>query len=149
VQKYSFIILCLLLVNIGIAYSANAQEVKITNPHNGDTVPRYIKVEGTSQDITAGQTLWIFVNPPGTKSYYPQGSIEMTENGFWYTNAVVGGDSYSGSEFKIFAVIADEKANKVIMDYLNRCRTDNSWPGLRHLPDGTMTRDMITVKRRA
>jgi hypothetical protein len=147
VEKYLFVVLCLLLVNTGMVCNAYALEVKITIPHNGDTIPSYVEVGGTLKDISADQTLWVFVNPPATHRYYPQSSVEVTPNGFWYANATLGEDPYSGSEFRILAVIADGKANKMIMNYLDKARRENSWPGLRNLPDGTMTRDMITVTR--
>jgi hypothetical protein len=130
-----------------MAYSVNAIEVKITIPHNGDTVPKYLEVGGTLKDISQDQTLWVFVSPPGTDRYYPQSAVEVTSNGFWYANATIGEDIDGGSEFSILAVIADDKANKTIMDYLDKSRTNHSWPGLRNLPAGSMTRDMITVKR--
>ena len=146
-RPYLFLTLCLILTNIVMVYSVDAQEVKITIPHNGDTVPGYFEVAGTAKGITSGQAIWIFVNSPGTDRYYPQHSVEITPNGFWYTNATIGENAYSGSEYKILAVIADDKANKILMSYLDESKRNDSWNGLASLPDGSMPRDMITVKK--
>lgn len=152
-MKYNLLtFLCLLLLSMGIAYSADAVEVKITNPQNGATIPQAsIDVEGTSKEIPAGQTLWIMVYPHGVNRYYPQDQrdlpIVMMANGGWSGQAIVGSDSDSGLEFKLFAVLADENANTAIIDYLDECKANGSWPGMETLPEGAMPYDKVSVTR--
>ena len=43
-RKYSLAILCILLVSIGLAYSADATEVKISNPPDGAIVSKNVDV---------------------------------------------------------------------------------------------------------
>jgi hypothetical protein len=137
---------------MGMAYSADATEVKITNPQNGATIPQAsIDVEGTSEGVSAGQALWIMVYPHGVNRYYPQDKrdlpIVMMANGDWSGQAIVGSDTDSGLEFKLFAVLADENANKAIIDYLDECKASESWPGMEKLPEGAMPYDKVSVTR--
>lgn len=146
-------IFCLLLLSMGMASSADATNVKITNPQNGATIPQAsIDIEGTSKEILAGQALWIMVYPHGVNRYYPQDKrdlpIVMMANGDWSTQAIVGSNMDNGIEFKIFAVLADEKANKAIIDYLDASRASGSWDGLVQLPDGATIYDKVSVTRK-
>jgi hypothetical protein len=152
-KHYLLAILCLLLVSMGMASSADASEVKITSPQNGATIPQAsIDIEGTSTDIPAGQALWIMVYPHGVNRYYPQDKrdlpIVMMANGDWSAQAIVGSDTDSGLEFKLFAVLADEKAIKAIIDYLDASRAKGSWDGLVQLPDGATICDKVSVTRK-
>lgn len=151
-SKYVLAVLCLIFVGIGMANNANPTEVKITNPSNGATVSQSIDVEGTSKDIPAGASLWIMVYPHGVNRCYPQDNrdfpIVVMANGDWSTRAVIGSDIDSGLEFKIFAVLADENANKAIIDYLDKCKANGSWPGMEKLPDGAMPYDKVSVTRK-
>jgi len=135
-----------------MAYSASSAEVKITNPSNGATVSKSIDVGGTSKDIPAGAALWIMVYPHGVNRYYPQDKrdfpVVMTANGDWSTKAVIGSDTDSGLEFEIFVVLADEKANQAIIDYLDKSKASGSWPGMEPLPDGSMIYDKVSVTRK-
>ena len=72
-KHYILAIFCLLLISMGMASSADATEVKITNPQNGATIPQAsIDIEGTSKEILAGQALWIMVYPHGVNRYSRQ-----------------------------------------------------------------------------
>jgi len=88
----------------------------------------------------------------GTLPYSPQDKrdlpIVMMANGDWSTQAIVGSNMDSGLEFKIFAVLADEKANKAIIDYLDMSRASGSWDGLVQLPDGATIYDKVSVTRK-
>jgi hypothetical protein len=151
-KGYTIVILCLLLVNIGMTYNANAIEVKIISPGNGTIVTKNIELKGMVKANPAGQALWIFVSPLYVNRYYPQDKrdfpIAMKANQFWSTKAVIGSDTDNGLQFSIFAVVTDEKANKEILDYLDKFKTSASWPGLEKLPDGAVIYDKITVTRK-
>jgi hypothetical protein len=149
-RKYPFVVLCLLLVNLGMCFSGDAIEVRITKPPNGATVSKIIEVGGTSKGISA-ERLWICVYPPGVSRYYPPDKrdfpISMASNGSWSTKVVIGRDVYTGSEFKLCAVVVDEKANRKIIEYLDKCKANKSWPGLKQLPEGAEIYDKIAVTR--
>ena len=63
------------------------------------------------------------------------------------SKAFVGINESWGSEFSIFAVAADENADKAIIDYLTRSNAQRSWLGLEKLPDGAVIYDTINVTR--
>ena len=151
VRKYSLVVLFLLLVNIGMVDSATAVEVRISSPPDGATVSKIIEIGGTSNGILISQSLWICVYPPGVQRYYPQDKrdfpIVMGKNGDWSTRVVLDRDIYTGSEFKLCAVVANEASNKKILEYLNKSKANKSWSGLRQLPDGALIYDKIAVTR--
>ena len=135
-------------LNTGAARLAGDTKIRIINPQNGAIVKKYIDISGISNNITA-QNLWIMTYPYGVNRYYPPDfPVNIMENGNWSTQAVVGSDMDSGLEFKIFAVLADEKANKAIIDYLDKCEASRSWPGMEQLPYGAMIYDKVSVTRK-
>lgn len=152
-KKTVLAVLCLLIVSMGMTCSAASTEIKITNPQNGAIIPQAsINVEGTSKDVSAGQFLWLMVYPHGVNRFYPQDKrdlpIIMMANGNWSGQAIVGSETDSGLEFKIFAVLANEDANQKIIAYLDKCRVDGSWPGLVQLPDGATIYNGVSVTRK-
>jgi hypothetical protein len=151
-RKYSLVILCILLVSIGLAYSADATEVKISNPPDGAVVSKNVEVTLTSKDIPAGQDFWICVYPIDVKRYYIQDKrhspIVVTITGNLATEALIGSDDDSGMKFKLFTIVADTNGIRKIMDYLDQCNARGSWPGVETLPDGAKIFDDITVTRR-
>ena len=151
-RRYTLVILCLLLVSIGMAYSADATEVKITNPPDGATVSKNVDIGLTSKDIPVGQDFWICVYPIDVKRYYIQDKrhspIVMTITGNQSTEALVGSDEDSGMKFKLMTVVADRNAIRAIMDYLDQSNARGAWNGLEKLPDGAKIFDEITVTRR-
>jgi hypothetical protein len=70
----------------------------------------------------------------------------MTEKS-WSTKMIIGKDTDDGLKFTLFAVLADGKANRAILDYLDKSKASASWPGLQKLPDGAVIYDKITVTR--
>jgi hypothetical protein len=151
-RKYVLAALCLLLISMGMVSSIDATKVEITNPQNEATISKSIDIEGTSKDISVGQDLWIMIYPHGANRYYPQDKHDLPivtmANGDWSAQANIGSDADSGLEFKIFAVLADEKANKAIIDYLDQCKLNGSWLGMEKLPDGAMLYDEVSVTRK-
>jgi hypothetical protein len=152
VRKCTLVILCMLLASIGMAYSAGATEVKITNPPDGAIVSKNVDIGLTSKDIPAGQDYWICVYPIDVKRYYIQDKrhspIGMTITGKQSTEALIGTDEDSGIKFKLLAIVADKNAIKTIMSYLDQSNARGSWLGLEKLPDGAKIFDEITVTRR-
>jgi hypothetical protein len=151
-RKYSLVILCLLLVSIGMAYSADAAEVKISNPPDGAVVSKNVDIVLVPKDIPAGQDYWICVYPIDVKRYYIQDKrhspIVMTITGNQSTEALVGSDEDSGMKFKLMTIVADKNAIKAIMDYLDQSNAKGAWVGLEKLPNGAKISDEITVTRR-
>jgi hypothetical protein len=151
-RKYSLAILCMLLVSMGMAYSADATEARISYPPDGAIVSKNVEVGIISKDIPVGQQFWISVYPTGVKRYYIQDKrhspIVKTITGNQSTEVLVGSNEDSGMKFKLVTIIADRNAIKAIMDYLDQCNAKGSWPGLDKLPIGAKVLDEITVTRR-
>jgi hypothetical protein len=150
-KKYLFVILCLLLVSIGIAYSADATEAKIVSPLNGTMVPKIIDVEINAKDIPTELDLWLGVYPLDVKRYYIQDKrhspFVRTIRGNLSTEAQVGIDFDSGLKFRLLTIVANKTAIVAIMDYLDKSNKIGSWPGLVTLPDGAVIYDTKIVTR--
>ncbi|AET65107.1 hypothetical protein Mhar_1749 [Methanothrix harundinacea 6Ac] len=108
-------------------------------------------IEGTSKGIPEGYELWITVYPDGVNRHFPQDKrnlpIIMMANGDWTAEAVIGSPPDHDMEFKLYAILADETANAEILEYLDGCIVNESWPGLEQLPDGAEIYDYVTVIR--
>lgn len=152
VKGYWLMGLCALVIASGIVSNAGATEVEITYPLDGDSVPMTAEIKGTFKDVPGGSELWIMVFPHGVNRNFPQDKrdlpLMMMANGDWTAQAIVGSSMDSGRQFKLFAVLADEAANEEILDYLDRCKENKSWPGLEALPDGADIYDYVTVTRK-
>ena len=150
-REYWLVSLCLLVLGFGTVCCAGATEVEITSPSDGDTVSMVEDLEGTSKDIPEGDELWIMVYPDGVNRYYPQDKRDLPiipmANGDWTAKAIIGCETDHGREFKLFAVLANETANAEILEYLDECIENGSWPGLEQLPDGAEIYDYVTVIR--
>ena len=150
-KKNLFVITCLLLVCMGIAYSADAIEATIVSPLNGTMIPKIIDVEITAKDIPTGQDLWIGVYPLDVKRYYIQDKrhspFVRTIRGNLSTEAQVGIDFDSGLKFRLLIIAANRTAIVSIMDYLDKSNKIGSWPGLVTLPDGAVIYDTKIVTR--
>jgi hypothetical protein len=150
-KKYLLVILCLLLVSIGMAYSADATEAKISSPLNGTMVPKIIDVEITAKDIPTGQDLWIGVYPLDVKRYYIQDKrhspFVRSIRGNLSTEAQIGIDFDSDLKFRLLTIVANRTAIVDIMDYLDTSNKIGSWPGLVTLPDGAVIYDTKIVTR--
>lgn len=122
--------------------------VEFTYPQDGDTVDMSETVEGASEDIPDGYTLWVVVYPYGVYRYHPQNYlINFMANGDWFAEAIVGSEIDQGLKFNLFAVLADETANREINDYFEQCERDQNWPGLEELPEGAVIYDRVNVMR--
>jgi hypothetical protein len=150
-KKYLFVILCLLLVSIGIAYSADAIEAKIVSPLNGTMVPKIIDVEINAKDIPTELNLCLGVYPLDVKRYYIQDKrhspFVRTIRGNLSTEAQVGIDFDSGLKFRLLTIAANRTAIVAILDYMDKSNKIGSWPGLVTLPDGAVIYDTKIVTR--
>ena len=150
-KKYLFVILCLLLVSIGISYSADAIEAKIVSPINGTMVPKIIDVEINAKDIPTELDLWLGVYPLDVKRYYIQDKrhspFVRTIRGNLSTEAQVGIDFDSGLKFRLLTIAANRTAIVDILDYMDKSNKIGSWPGLERLPDGAVIYDTKIVTR--
>ena len=150
-KRYLFVILCLLLVSIGISYSADAIEAKIVSPLNGTMVPKIIDVEINAKDIPTELDLWLGVYPLDVKRYYIQDKrhspFVRTIRGNLSTEAQVGIDFDSGLRFRLLTIAANRTAIVSIMDYLDKSNKIGSWPGIVTLPDGAVIYDTKIVTR--
>lgn len=149
-EKYSFVMICLLLVSTWNAYCGDALEAKFANPTNDAVVLKNVSVDLSLRDISAGQNLWICVYPIEVKRFYIQDKrylITEDMTGHFYTRAFVGNDNEWSSKFKLLAVVANDSANYAIIEYLTKSNTMESWSGLEKLPEGALILDTVNVTR--
>lgn len=150
--KYILIILCILLASIGMAYSAEAIDVRFTSPPNGAIVSKTVELELVAKDIPTGYDFWIGVYPVDVKRYYIQDKRHfppvVSVRGTQSIEALVGSNEDTGLKFDIFAIVADRDAIRAIMDYLDNSNAEGSWPGLEKLPSGAKIYHTITVTRK-
>jgi hypothetical protein len=151
-KRMHLAILCILIFGIIVNGNAKAAEIKITRPLDGDNVERILSIEGTSNNFTDFQKMWIFVYIPSINHYFPMDKRNMgfslLADGNWTTQAIIGNPNESGKKFQLLAVIADEKANNEITLYLDEGNRKIIWPGIQELPDGTIIADRISVTRK-
>jgi hypothetical protein len=105
-------------------------------------------VKGTSQNLSPGQEIWVFVLPSnGVARYYPENRAPVEANGEWKLRVRLGGDKHRGKPFDILAVITlSERARKELAQY-NACRQTSSCRGIETLPDDVIVSHQITVIR--
>jgi hypothetical protein len=150
-KRMHLVILCILIFGTIVDGNAKAAEIKITKPLDGDTVERFLSIEGTSKNFTDFQKMWAVVYIPSINRYFPMDKrtlgFNLLADGKWATQAIIGNPNESGKKFQLLAVIADEKANNEITLYLDECNRKIIWPGIQKLPDGLMITDRISVVR--
>jgi hypothetical protein len=123
--------------------------VTITAPQNNGAVQWQSFVEGTSQNIPQGNSIWIIVIPLNVTRYYPQSApVDVSANGEWSTKAYFGETSQTdvGAQFKVSAIIVNSEAKKEIQNYLDVC-SKGSCPGMTSLPDGAQIQDSVIVTK--
>ena len=104
----------------GLAYAQSTSIITITQPANGSTIAHEVTIQGTSQNIPGGYTLWVVVHVTikNLNRFYPmQWPAIIQPNGNWSCLTTVGGSEDSGSLFEILAVLADQNAHARIIDY--------------------------------
>ncbi|HML22697.1 MAG TPA: hypothetical protein PKD09_13680 [Aggregatilinea sp.] len=140
------------LVNAGYALvqfmDEGDPEVAITTPADNGAAEYMQAVRGTSTHVPDDQTLWLVVVPHANNRYYPANKpVDMQISGEWASLVYFGLPETSGESFDVLAVLLDEQGRSDFEDYVNWCKTNNSWAGYDRLPAGTEVYDRITVTR--
>jgi hypothetical protein len=147
-------IIMLLLAGTAIIYAQDSglanTSISITSPKDLDEVNVQQRLEGTWNDIPDGYELWIAVQARNADRFYFQKKPTMMMNGKWSGTANIGVQSVSnrGLEFDVYAILANETATDTIVEHLERCEENKSWPGLEELPLGTNVYNKVTVIRK-
>jgi hypothetical protein len=115
---------------------------EILQPLNGASVDRSTKVEGTFENLTPGDSLWVFVYPVEQHIYYPSQVTYNPESKVWSVQLVVGADEKeeSGDSFKIGIFTADSALSKDLKEWREN--------GTSQLPSGIEILSSITVRRK-
>jgi len=124
-------------------------DVSITYPINQARVDHTETVRGTSQELPAGQVIWVVVFAQKVGRYYPQNrpaDIEAGDN--WSSIVYIGIPDDTGNRFDIIAVVASTEAQDAFNAYLADAGDQSDWPGLEALPEGAVIYDRITVTRK-
>jgi hypothetical protein len=127
---------------IGTLTSTPTPEVKITAPLN--TAKLSDIITGISKDIPNGQTVWILIYPHTADKYYPQNKVT---NKNWNLSAQFGGANDTGIQFDVLAVMADQGAQNELQAYYDTSMKNNSWLGIKNLPNDTTELARVTVTR--
>ena len=103
--------------------------VSISSPQEGATVPLSCMISGTlTGDIPEGVYLWVFVNPAGSSTWWPEGSTLTAWEGTWSTGAALGGPNSSGETFCIYVVSVNEQDNQYLKDYQAHGQQTGDYP---------------------
>jgi hypothetical protein len=123
-------------------------DVKITSPHDGGKVNQTEMVKGTSSNVPSGNVIWVIVFVHKVGRYYPQNQpADIQSNGDWASVSYFGVATDTGLKFDAIAVLADDKGQKAIQDYLSNARDKNDYAGLERLPDGVKIYNRVSVTR--
>jgi hypothetical protein len=119
--------------------------IHITSPVNDQVVNLRQQLQGTYTAIPSGRTLWVFVAPFRTSTYFPQPNPAIIQpDGNWSSLTFVGSAGDAGQVFDIFLVLVDQQGQQVINKYL-AAHTPN---GLSGLPPGSVIVDKVSVWRK-
>jgi hypothetical protein len=119
--------------------------INIITPANNAPANMYEWVSGTSQNIPAGQHLWIIVQVDGL--YFAHEVLSIDANGRWAHDTQIGQDDEGGKRFEVMAVLVDSKVHDALCiwrDKQNTVQPDD----LKNLPVGIEIYDTVTVTRR-
>lgn len=143
-----FVLISGTLLAVYIIRRSNCSEqVKITTPINLQKVDIPVTVKGTYQDLPQGQEIWILVYPIVIGRYYPQRPVEYLDVNRWVSSISVGNDRDNGKSFYIYAVLADEEAQRVLKDYMEQVEKTNDSQGMPDLVKGARICSAVTVTR--
>ena len=114
--------------------------VTITSPANNSAVGMIEWVSGKSQNIPAGQQLWIVVHEGSL--YFPMfDRVQINTDGIWRYSTTIGKDDDEGKSFEIIAVLANSSAQAAIQAWYQ-----NPYD-LHSLPAGMTRYSAVTVTR--
>ncbi len=127
--------------------TAGQTTVHIKYPTDNGIVQIRETIIGTAKNIPEGKHLWILIYPHSAYKYYPQYPVNIESNGSWKLPVQFGGEEHVGYKFDIYAVLADDNAQKELNKYIEESEKTKSWNGIRVLPDGTKISTKLTVIR--
>ena len=132
------------------ATTANQIMGAITNPSPHARVPQVQTVAGTVTGLTAGQHLWLLVEPHvvDAAAYHPQPDLTISGND-WSVSAHIGLAGDVGRVFDLELVVADNQADASFRQYLNTAIAKSSYLGMAILPEGALLLQSIEVQREA
>jgi len=114
--------------------------IAITSPVNNANVGMIEWVSGTSQNIPAGQQLWIVVHEGNL--YFPMMNItQRNADGTWQYNTTIGKEDDAGKSFEIMAVLANNSAQETVQAWYQKPYD------LPSLPVGMTPYSTVTVTR--
>jgi PGF-pre-PGF domain-containing protein len=123
-------------------------EINITYPLNTTSVNMQETVNGTAKNIPSGYNVWIFVYPLTANKFYPQSGNINIINGDWSLTIGIGNKENVGEQFKILALLANQKAHEELTNYVNTGKNTSIWPGIDVIPDGADIYNEVTVTRK-
>ena len=142
-------LLAVYIIKLGKSNSSSCSEkVRITAPLDLQHVNIPVMVKGTYQDLPQGQEIWILIYPSDVGKYYPQNHVEYLDDSRWISSASIGLDWDKGKTFYIYAVLADEQAQRVLNDYIEQAKNANDSPGMADLAKGARICYAVTVTRK-
>jgi len=114
--------------------------VKVTLPANNAAVDMIEWVSGTSQNIPAGQQLWIVVREGNL--YFPMvDRVQRNTDGTWRYSTTIGKENDRGKSFEIIAVLANSSAQATVQAWYQ-----NPYD-MQSLPSGMIQYSTVTVQR--
>jgi len=122
-------------------------EIKIAYPLNSATVQMKETITGTAENIPDGQQLWIVIYPQDAYKYYLQNPVDFQSDGRWTLPVQFGEEQNVGTKFDLYAVLADNNAEKELNNYMTASENAKSYGGMRELPNGTTKITKLTVIR--
>jgi hypothetical protein len=118
--------------------AAARQEVEFLTPANGATVDQVTQPTGKSLGLGPGEVVWIFIKPPGSDRLHPASYPCQSTGDTWQCPKVVAGDEVAAGTFELIPTVADGRAQRILMDYLQTATATDKWPGLEDLPQGAV-----------
>jgi hypothetical protein len=120
-------------------------EIRFTYPKEEDDFPLATghTVEGTASNVPDDLSLWIVTVAPNNM-WYPNTPVVIYKD-TWSAKIWIGTPENVNEEFYIHAILADEKADTELQDYMDKSRREGSWPGLYSLPKGVKIYDKVKV----
>jgi hypothetical protein len=121
--------------------------IHIKYPTDNGIVQIKETITGTAKNIPEGKHIWILIYPQEAYKYYPQYPVDIKSDGSWKLPVQFGGEEHVGYKFDIYAVLADDNAQKEFNKYIEESEKAKSWNGIRVLPEGTSIITKLTVIR--
>lgn len=106
---------------------------RIDYPRNHGVVPRLFRVEGTVDNLPAGQKLLLAVEIGGL--LWPKGQVRVT-GGSWVSEVHEGGSPPNG-KFALSLYLVGDRGYGEIATWLEHGRRTGDYPGLGRIGDAT------------